>query len=408
MNGRTNNRKLLFFTLAVLGLLLCSTEAFSAIDNTGVMDKILNRFAVNATLWRNTIETVATRLFWSLAMISMVWTFGMMALRKADLGEFFAELIRFVIFVGFFWWLLINGPNFALSIINSLMQVGGSAAAVGSYSGSFSPSGVVNIGFVMFGMALDGASGWSPIDSAMGILLSLGVLILTALIAINMLLLLISAWILAYGGIFFLGFGGSRWTHDMAINYYKAVLGIAIQIMTMILLIGVGVSLINEYYTNMEAGIEFGEMAVVLIVTLTIYILSNKVPQLLSGIATGASVGGAGIGQFGAGAVVGAAGMAGAAAAVGGAAMAAGVAEAAGGAQAVMAAFSKASDNVANGSDVVTSMLGGDGSGSGGDSSTGSTPFAQAAGFGGAETNIETPQQQTGPTFAGNSLGKEV
>ena len=214
-------------------------------------------------------------------------------------------------------------------------------------------------------------------------------LILTALIAINMLLLFVSAWILTYGGIFFLGFGGARWTHDMAINYYKAVLGIAIQIMTMILLIGVGVSLIDEYYTNMEAGIDFGEMAVVLIVTLTIFILSNKVPQPLSGIATGASVGGAGIGQFGAGAVVGAAGMAGVAAAVGGAAMAAGAAKIAGGAQALRAAFSQASDNVANGSDVVTSMLGGVGSGSGGDtggasSGTSDTPFAQAAGFSGS------------------------
>ena len=102
------------------------------------------------------------------------------------------------------------------------------------------------------------------------------------MIAVNMRLLLISAWILAYGGIFFLGFGGARWTHDMAINYYKTVLGIAIQIMTMILLIGIGVSLINDYYINMQTDIEFSEMAVVLIVTLTIFMLSNKVPQLLS------------------------------------------------------------------------------------------------------------------------------
>ncbi|MGS0066676.1 type IV secretion system protein, partial [Escherichia coli] len=35
------------------------------------------------------------------------------------------------------------------------------------------------------------------------------------------------AWILLYAGVFFLGFGGSRWTSDMAINYYKTVLGLA-------------------------------------------------------------------------------------------------------------------------------------------------------------------------------------
>jgi len=54
-----------------------------------------------------------------------------------------------------------------------------------------------------------------------------------------MLLLLISGWILAYAGVFFLGFGGSRWTSDMAISYFKTVLSVAAQLLTMVLLVGV-------------------------------------------------------------------------------------------------------------------------------------------------------------------------
>ncbi|WP_419606960.1 P-type conjugative transfer protein TrbL [Thiolapillus sp.] len=352
MNGRTNKRKQLFVAITMLGLLLCSAEAFSAINNAGIMDTVLNRFKTNASLWASIIESVATRLFWTLALISMVWTFGMMALRKANIGEFFAELIRFTVFTGFFWWLLINGPNFSISIIDSLMQVGGSAAAIGNYSGSFSPSGIVDIGFTLFGKTLGESSIWSPADSMIGIVLGLGILMLTSMIAVNMLLLLISAWILAYGGIFFLGFGGARWTHDMAINYYKTVLGIAIQIMTMILLIAIGVSLINDYYINMQTDIEFSEMAVVLIVTLTIFMLSNKVPQLLSGIITGNAPSGMGIGQFGAGAALGATTMVGAMAA-------SGTTQGAGGVSALMAAFSQANANVAAGSDVLANAFSG-------------------------------------------------
>ncbi len=52
------------------------------------------------------------------------------------------------------------------------------------------------------------------------------ILIILALISINMVILLIAGWILAYIDIFFLGFGGSRWTSEIAINYYKTVLGI--------------------------------------------------------------------------------------------------------------------------------------------------------------------------------------
>ena len=49
-------------------------------------------------------------------------------------------------------------------------------------------------------------------------------------------------WILAYAGIFFLGFGGSRSTSEMAINYYKTVRGrgIAVSPFAMVLLVGIG------------------------------------------------------------------------------------------------------------------------------------------------------------------------
>jgi len=377
----------------LLMLLLFTADANAAINNVGLMDDIVQKFHDKASLWANVIENAATRLFWTLVLISMVWTFGLMLLRKADIGEFFAEFFRFTVFTGFFWWLLDNGPAFAMSIIDSLMRLGGSAASMTGLASSFSPSSIVDIGFILLGKAFAESSGWSPIDSFIGVILALLILALTALIAVNMLLLLISAWILAYGGIFFLGFGGSRWTSDMAINYYKTVLGIAAQIMTMILLVGIGKSLIFDYYNNMKSGIDFSEMAVVMIVVLVIFVLTNKVPALIAGIITGASVGGMGIGQFGAGAAMGAAGIAAAAAAVGGAMVAAGATQGAGGASALMAAFSQANANVASGSDVLTSLWGGGsgggggsdpgggGPGGGGLSGTGNTPLAEAAGF---------------------------
>ena len=58
-----------------------------------------------------------------------------MALRKADIGEFFAEFVRFTIFTGFFWWLLSNGPNFANTIIQSLRQIASEATGLGTAGG---------------------------------------------------------------------------------------------------------------------------------------------------------------------------------------------------------------------------------------------------------------------------------
>jgi len=71
---------------------------------------------------------------------------------------------------------------------------------------------------------------------------------MTIMIAINMLIVLVSAWVLAYAGIFFLGFGGSRWTHEIALNYYKSVLGLAAKMMTMLLIIGVGANFLEASF----------------------------------------------------------------------------------------------------------------------------------------------------------------
>lgn len=380
-------------------LLIAANSCFADINNVGLFDTVLEKYATKAATWATIVEARATWLYWVLVMISMVWTFGFMALRRADLGEFFAEFIRFTITTGFFWWLLINGPNYAMGITNSMRTIAGNATGVGP---GLSPSGIVDIGFDIFNKVLDNSSLWSPVSSAIGIILALIILVVLALIGVNMLLLLISAWILAYGGIFYLGFGGSRWTSEIALNYYKTVLGIAMQLFAMVLLVGIGKSVLDEFYTNMSGGIKFSEMAVLLIVAVILLMLVNKIPPMLAGIITGASVGGMGIGQFGAGAALGAAATAAAAAAVGGSMIAAGATQAAGGAQAVMAAISKAQENVAAGTDVLSSMGGGSGGSGGGGSETGGSSFAQAAGFAGNTSSLASATSLSGSDTSTN------
>lgn len=322
--------------LLILCLALLSVNAHAAIDNAGLADNILNKYSTAASTWGTTITTYATWLFWVLATISMVWTFGMMALRKADIGEFFAEFFRFIMFTGFFWWLLQNGPNFAISIMDSLRMIGGKANGIGS---GLSPSGIVDIGFDIFFKVLDQSSVWSPVDSATGIIMSAIVLIVLALIATNMLLLLISGWILAYAGVFFLGFGGSSWTSNMAITYFKTVLSIAAQLLTMVLLVGIGKSFIDQYYTNMSAAISLKELGVMLIVSVVLLVLVTKVPSLVGHLAMEGGTGSLG-GGFGAGVAFGAAGTAAAALSLAGGTATTNIKD---GASAIMAAVSAGS-----------------------------------------------------------------
>lgn len=405
-------------------LALYSTAASAQLTNQGMLDQVVTEFATRATSWQTVVMNAAMFLFWTLGTISLVFTFGFMALRKADIGEFFAEFIRFILFFGFFLWLLRNGPAFANSIIQSLARIGEQASGVASVT----PSGIVDIGFMILKQAFRNSSIWSPVDSFIGVALSVGILILLAVVAVNMLLLLVSGWLLMYAGIFFLGFGGSRWTSDMALNYYKTVLGVAVQIMTMVLLVGIGNDLLSSFYARMNTGtLNFEELGVMLVFCVALLMLVNRVPPLVAGIITGSGIGGAGgIGNFGAGAAIGAAmgaaSMAAGAASVAGAAVMGGAASAAGGMSAVKAAFEKAGSSAGGESGGVPMLGGGSDSGSdagsfaqaagfGGGSSSGAgttTPLAQAAGFGsssgsGASGSGGGNGQQSGKSGGGSS-----
>ncbi len=229
-NGdRMKFRHLIYPCLSVL-LILISTQAQAApLDSAGLLDDILNRFANVASTWAGTIQNYATWIFWSLAVISMVWTFAMMAMQGEGLSAALAEVVRFFAVLGFFFYLLKNGPAISVDIQDSLRQLAANASGL---SKSFSPSGIVDIGFDIVSRVVDQSSIWSPADSTVGLILAGVILCVLALVGVNMLLLLITGWILSYGGIFLLGFGGSRWTSDIAITYFKTVLGVALQLFT--------------------------------------------------------------------------------------------------------------------------------------------------------------------------------
>lgn len=408
----------------MIGLLLVlwwwQGEAQAAINSAGLLDTALQNFHTSAAGWATYITARASWLFWTLATISLVWTMGQLALRRAEIGEFLGEFLSFTFMTGFFWWLLTNGPTFAMQIINSMRQLAGSASGLGP---SVYPSTLMDIGFQLLDRIVTQSSVWSPVVSAFNLLLCVIILIVVALIAINMLVLLVSGWILAYAGIFFLGFGGSRWTSDMAINYYRTVLSLGAQLAGMVLVVGIGFSFINLYYVNMSSQVSMKEMAVLMVAAIVLLGLVNKIPPLLGGLAMGGRVGALGSGVSLVSAIGTAAAMA---AGVGLAAnMArAGMAGGAAGSQALMQAVSNGNGGAPPPTTMITGPSGGP-SGGGPNptpprgSPAGRMPLAAAMDgvspgpqFSGRsypsvatrDSNASTPSPE--PTFGGESLSK--
>src|SRR6266436_2765707 len=254
----------------------------------GVVDDLLGKYKSAGKAWEATIEQAATKLFWLLATISLGWTCVSMAIKQSDLVEIVAELCRFIMFTGLFLWLLTNGAAYGNDIIQSLSQLGTNAGGQG-----LTPGDIVNLAMQVYQNTLSHVNFLQPESIVAPIIIAVIILIVCALIAVNMILLLCAAWIVLYAGLIFLGFGGCRWTSDMAINYYRTVLGVGVSLMTMQLIIGIGVQFLQQLVTATGTNLDAPTMGVIRCATIILAVFSHGLPHMVAGMVVGGGHNGA-------------------------------------------------------------------------------------------------------------------
>jgi type IV secretion system protein TrbL len=296
------------FLLALFVTLAVPLAAHAqGVDVHGVVDTLLGKYKTAGEAWIITIQNAATKLFWLLATISLAWTCISMGIKQADLVEIVAELCRFIMFTGFFFWLLLNGASFANGIINSLRQVGGEAAGTGQ---AIYPGDLITLGMQVFQQEMLQINILLPAATGIPAAIALIILIICALIAVNMILLLCAAWIVLYAGLIFLGFGGCRWTSDMAINYYRSVLGVGVSLMTMQLIIGIGIQFLQQLVASTGSNPDAGQVAIIMCATIILAVISHRLPHMVAGMILGGgnngAIGGVGVMTLLAGGMMGA------------------------------------------------------------------------------------------------------
>jgi type IV secretion system protein TrbL len=274
----------------VVIILLAFVGSAHAANSSAIVDTILGKYQNAGQAWVGALKNAATSMFWILATISLSWTCISMAIKHAEMGEFFAELCRFVMFTGLFFWLLTNGPEFGNDIINSLRTVGGDAAGTGK---SIYPGDLITLSMQVFQNTLQHVNFLQPESIVAPIIIALIILIVCALIAVNMILLLCAAWVVVYAGLIFLGFGGCRWTSDMAINYYRTVLGVGVSLMTMQLIIGIGVKFLQDLVASTGQNLDAGALAIIMVASIILLVIAHRLPQMVAGMVVGGGHNGA-------------------------------------------------------------------------------------------------------------------
>lgn len=84
-----------------------------------------------------------------------------------------------------------------------------------------------------------------------------------------------------------IGFLGSDWTREHAINYFTAVLGVALKMFVMLLIIYLGYHFIRDWCSGMDAGSDTLAYLALVGVSVVFYGIVREIPQIAASLASG-------------------------------------------------------------------------------------------------------------------------
>lgn len=267
-------------------LLLFSRPSFSA--NADIIRDLQLEFAAQTGTWFAPLSGWAVWLLIILATISYTWNAGQLVLSNADFQEFVRELVRMVMFTGFFLALIFNAQAWSQALINGFLFLGNDAAGA-ALGGTLNPAGILERGFILVGDIMDASSMTTYLAF---LFISLAVLILYALIAAYALLVMAEMYVVTAAGVIMLGFGGSQWTVEYAQRYLTYCVSVGAKLYVMFLIIGLGEQFIYSWAISPALDKSSLVIGLVIIGVLVILaILVKMLPDMIQGIISGSSIG---------------------------------------------------------------------------------------------------------------------
>lgn len=246
---------------------------------------VLTEFYNASSHWQTSLGHYAIRLFWLLAFIELVWTASKLALRGSDLQEWVTEVVKYVLFVGFFAALLTYAPEWCKAIIDSFNIAASNASAAGGGHPT-TPSDIFAMGIDTASQLYAQQSVWHPGKDAGIMIAALIIVLLFAAIAAMLVLAWIETYFVIYAAIIFTGFGGSRFTSD----YAKRVLMLAVtagtKLFVLLLVAGLLQTLAQKWANAAAAGTNPAIMSLIGVSLLGAF-LCVRIPSMIGSITSG-------------------------------------------------------------------------------------------------------------------------
>jgi type IV secretion system protein TrbL len=292
MNNAINTGKtqtLLYWLGSLCIMLVLPAMANAQVQSNNFLNTIVDEYRHHAAQWTPVMLSAAKRLFWLLAAIECTWMAILLGLRRADMTEWVAELVRHLMFIGFFYAVLLHSGAWSSAIVESLRQLASDANASAGGTSGISPATVFDIGLTIALKLSDAYSFWAP-GASLG--LAIAVLITAicfALIAAFLVIALVEMYIVLNAGVILLGLDASRWTSDYAVKYLTYAFSVGMKLFVLQLLIGLGEVLMTGWAKSVETHQDqvFAIVGGAVVMLALVYAIPNLIQSLITGVSTG-------------------------------------------------------------------------------------------------------------------------
>lgn len=200
----------------------------------GVLNSLTLLFIDNISEAATPIKEAANRLFWILVPISIVMLGIKSIFKDGNMQSFMGDLVKLLLVTGFYYFLLDNGTAIGHSVIDSLTSV--------TTNSNTGPSELIDLTFNIASNLNQNISA-GLFNAVTGFILRCMVLVfmfIMFLVVIKFTTLFICAHILCICGVFVLGLGAISYTRYIAINFFKSILSMSLELMTTLLVINSG------------------------------------------------------------------------------------------------------------------------------------------------------------------------
>ncbi len=273
--------------IAIIAVGACLMAAVPALAQEGsVLTTLENQVVTAARGWETTVMQAARSLFWILAGIEVGVAAIFLAIEAASLDGWFAALVRRILFIGLFAFVLEQGPSFAKAVVDSLYQIGAGG-------GSASPANVFNAGLKVAVTMSDKAKFGLFEDNSLAIAAVFAMVVVVvcfSLVAAVFVAVMVEMYVGLLAGMIMLGLGGSSYTKDFAVRYLTYAFSVGMKLMALVMIARIGSDVLLGLANAPSGSDQFVSTLAIAGISVVVFVVSIYVPNIIQGVVQGTSV----------------------------------------------------------------------------------------------------------------------